>query len=113
MLANVTCLCLENFSAGYWTFTERLFSCEINFSRWLFGFSFLFRLRVSLLEFEADIFLVVQHEKRFEWPALARNELLKQIRFAAREQFVHLFSLDWSLQNDFAGSEVARLVRAH
>src|SRR6476619_1936344 len=112
MLANVTRLGLKNFSAGNWAFAKRLFSCEINFSCWLFRFSFLFRLRVSLLEFEADIFLVVQHEKCFEWPALARNELFKQIRFAAREQFVHLFSLDWSLQNDFAGSEVARLVRA-
>src|SRR6476619_1185640 len=112
MFANVTSLSFKNFSAGYWAFAERLFSCEINFCCRLFGFSFLFRLRVTLLEFKADIFLVVQHEKRFEWPALARNELLKQIRFAAREQFVHLFSLDWSLQNDFAGSEVARLVRA-
>jgi hypothetical protein len=87
-------------------------SCEINFCVRLFRFSFLFRFRVALLEFKADIFLVGQYEKRFERPALARNEPFKQIRFAAREQFVHLFSLDWSLQNDFTGSEVARLVRA-
>src|SRR6476620_11183799 len=112
MLADVTHLSLKNFSAGYWTFAERLFSCEINFYCRLFWFSFFFRFLVTLLEFKADIFLIVQHEKRFEWPALARNELFKQIRFAAGEQFVHLFSLDWSLQNDFAGSEVARLVRA-
>src|SRR6476620_11264877 len=112
MLANVTRLSFKNFSAGYWTFTERLLSCEINFCCRLFGFSFLFRFRVTLLEFQPDIFLVVQHEKRFEWSALAGNEPFKQIRFAAREQFVHLFSLDWSLQNDFARSEVARLVRA-
>src|SRR6476469_6126942 len=112
MFANVTSLSFKNFSAGDWALAERLFSREINFCCRLFGFSFLFRLRVSLLEFEADIFLVVQHEKRFEWPALARNEPFKQIGFAAREQFVHLFSLDWSLQNDFARSEVAGPVRA-
>src|SRR6266403_2130868 len=112
MLADVTRLSLKNFSAGYWTFAEGFLACEINFRDRLFRFSFLFRFRVALLEFKADIFLVVQHEKRFEWPALARNELFKQIRFAAREQFVHLFSLDWSLQNDFSRSEVARLVRA-
>src|SRR4026209_327349 len=112
MLADVTRLSLKNFSAGYWTFAKGLFSCEINFRNRLFGLSFLFRSWLALLEFKADIFLVVQHKKRFEWPALARNKPFKQIRFAAREQFVHLFSLDWSLQDDLAGSEVARLVRA-
>src|SRR5919106_5636586 len=108
MLANVTRFSLKNFSAGYWTFAERFLACEINFRDRLFRFSFLFRFWLALLEFKADIFLVGQYEKSFEWPALARNEPFKQIRFAAREQFVHLFSLDWSLQNDFAGSEVAR-----
>src|SRR4029453_9709552 len=107
MLANVTRLSFKNFSAGYWAFAERLFSCEINFCGRLFRFSFLFRFWLPLLEFKADIFLVGQYQKRFEWPALARNEPFKQIRFAACEQFVHLFSLDWSLQNHFSRSEVA------
>src|SRR6476619_5855454 len=112
MLANVTRLSLKNFSAGYWTFTDRFFACEIHLRHRFFGFSFLFRFGVTFLEFEADIFLIVQHKKRFEWPALARNEAFKQIGFAAGEQFVHLLSLDCSLQNDFARSEVAGLVRA-
>src|SRR4030095_7328335 len=106
MLANITRLSLKNFSAGYWAFANWLFSCEINFRCRLFGLSFFFPFRVALLEFKADIFLVVQHQKGFERPALAGNEPFKQIRFAGREQFVHLFSLDWSLQNDFAGPEV-------
>ena len=110
MLANVIRLSLKNFSAGYWTFAERLLACEINLRDRLFRFSFLFRFWLALFEFKADIFLVGQYEKRFEWPALARNEPFKQIRFAAREQFVHLFSLDWSLQNDFSRSEVAGFV---
>src|SRR5215216_5983337 len=112
MLANVTCVSLKYFSAGDWTFAERLFACKINSRRWLFRLSFLFRFRITFLEFKADIFFVGQYEKRFEWPALARNESFKQICFTAREQFVHLFSLDWSLQNDFSRSEVAGFVWA-
>src|SRR5215471_3468960 len=112
MLADVTRVGFKNFSTGYWAFADRLFSCEINFCGRLFGFSFLLRLRVALLEFKADIFLVGQYEKRFERPAFAGNEPFKQIGFAAREKFVHLFSLDWSLQNDFARSEVAGFVLA-
>ena len=111
-LANVTGLSFKNFSAGYWAFAERFLACEINFRDRLFGFSFFFRFRLALLEFKAYIFLIGHHEKRFERSALAGNEPFKQIRFAAREQFVHLFALDRSLQNDFAGSEVAGLVRA-
>src|SRR4030095_14543007 len=107
MLANVTRLSLNNFSARYWTFAERFLACEINLRDWLFRFSFLFRFWLALLGFEAHLFFFGQYEKRFEWPALARNEPFKQIRFAGSEQFVHLFSLDWSLQNDFAGSEIA------
>src|SRR5262245_32529865 len=112
MLADVTGLSLKNLSAGYWAFAEWLFSCEINFGGRFFRLSFLFRLRVTLLEFKPDSFLVGQYEKRLEWPPLAGNEPFKQIGFATGEQFVHLFSLNRSLQNDFAGSEVAGFVRA-
>jgi hypothetical protein len=112
MLANVSGLGLKDFTAGYWTFAERLFSCEINFRDRLFRFSFSFCFRLALLEFKADIFLVGQHEKCFERSALAGNKALEQIRFATREQLLHLFALDRPLQNDFARSEIAGLVRA-
>src|SRR3954451_19331557 len=102
MLAHVTGLSLKNFSAGYRAFAQRFLACEINLRSRLSRFSFLFCFRVPLLEFKTDIFLVGDYEKRFERPALARNEAFEQIRFSAREQFVHLFSLDWPLQNDFA-----------
>src|SRR5205823_9909299 len=94
MLADITCLSLENFSTGHWTFANRFFSCEIDFRNRLFGFSFLLRLRVAFLEFEADVFLIRQHEKRFERPTLSGNESFKQISFPGREQFLHLFALD-------------------
>src|SRR3982751_2525739 len=112
MLANVTRLSLKNFSAGRRAFAERFLACEINLRSRLSRFSFLFRFWITFLELESHIFLIVQHEKRFERPTLAGNEALKQIRFSAREQFVHLFSLDWPLQNDFARSEIAALIRA-
>src|SRR5919198_4623965 len=112
MLANITRLSLKNLSTRDRTFAERFFSCEINFCGRLFGFSLLFRFRLALLDLKTNIFLVVQHEKCFERPAFAGNEPLEQIRFAAREQFIHLFSLDWPLQNDFARSEVAGFVWA-
>src|SRR5207249_11224953 len=78
----------------------------------LFGLPFSFRLRLALFEFEAHVFLVGQHEKRFEWPAFARNETLDQIRFAGAKQFLHLFAFHRLLQNDFSGPEVARFVWA-
>src|SRR5207249_9531416 len=99
MLANVSSVSLKNFSTGHWTFANKFFPSEINFRRRLFGFSFLFRFWVALLEFEADIFLVGQHEKRFKWSAFAGNKPFKQIRFAYREQFLHLFALDRPLQD--------------
>src|SRR5215472_12496859 len=108
MLADVTRVGFKNFSTGYWAFADRLFSCEINFCGRFFRFSFLLRLRVAFLEFKPDIFLVGQYEKRFEWSALAGDEPFEQIGSAARKQFVHLFSLDRSLQDDFARAEVAR-----
>src|SRR5690348_2822058 len=112
MLANVTRLSLKNFSAGYRAFAERFLACEINLRSRLSRLSFFFCFRVPLLELETHIFLLVQHEKRFERPALAGNETLKQIRFSGREQFVHLFPLDCPLQNDFARSEIAALIWA-
>src|SRR5215470_4502995 len=112
MLANVTGFNLKDSSAGYWTFAERLLACEINFRHGFLWFSVLSRFRLTLLEFKADIFFVGQYQKRFERPALAGNESFKQIRFSAFEQFVHLFSLDWSLQNDFSRSEVTVFVWA-
>src|SRR5215471_8055450 len=111
ILANVAGLSLKNSSAGYWAFAEGLLACEINFYCRLFRFSRLFRFWFALFEFESDIFLVGQHEKCFKRPALAGDKLFKQIRFTCSEQFLHLFALDRSLQNDFARSEVARLVR--
>src|SRR5262245_48191134 len=112
MLANVAGLSLKHFSAGYWAFAERLFSCEIDFRGRLFGFPFFLCFQLTLLESKADIFLVGQDEKCFEWPALAGNKALEQIRFAGREQFVHLLSLDRSLQDDFARTEITRFIRA-
>ena len=64
MLANVSGLSLKDFSTRYWAFAERLLACEINFRGRLLRFSFPFRFRLTLLEFKADILLVVQHEKR-------------------------------------------------
>src|SRR5919109_2520145 len=98
MLANVSGLSLKDFSAGYWAFAKRFSACEIDFCDRLFGFAFLFRFWLALLEFKADIFFVVQHEKCFERPALAGNESFKQIRFTCREQFLHLFAFDRPLQ---------------
>ena len=112
MFANVSGVPLKNSSIGYWAFAKRFFACEINFHDRLFGFSFLFRFWLALLEFEADVFLVVQHEKRFEWSALAGNKALEQICPTGGEQFLHLFRLDRPLQDDFARSEIAGLVRA-
>src|SRR6516162_5310040 len=97
-------------SAGYWAFTEGFLACEINFCCRLFRFSLLFRFWFALFEFESDIFLFGQHEKCLKRPALAGNKLFKQIRFTCSEQFIHLFALDRPLQNEFARSEVARLV---
>src|SRR5436305_15270802 len=105
-------LSLSYLSAGYLSLAEPLFSCEINFCGLFFGLSFPFRLRATFLELETDIFFVGQDEKRFEWPTLAGNESFKQIRFAVNEQFVHLFSLNRPLQNDFSRSEVARFLWA-
>src|SRR5437899_2439196 len=104
MLANVTGISLENLSTAHWAVAERLFACEINFRDRLLGFSFFLRFRLALLEFEADVFLVVQNQERFERSALAGNKPLKQIRFAGREQFLHLLAFDGSLQDDFARS---------
>src|SRR6266481_3872775 len=112
MFANVSSVRLKNFSTAYWTFAERLFPCEINFCDRLFRFSFFLRFWVALLEFEADVFLVVQHEIRLERSALAGNEAVEQICFSGREQFLHLFALDRPLQDHFARSEIARLIRA-
>src|SRR5262249_9215400 len=94
MLADVSGLSLKDFSTGYWAFAERFFACEIDFRVWFFGFSFFLRFWVALLEFESDTFLIIQNEKRFERPAFARNEPFQQIRFAGREQLLHLFLLD-------------------
>src|SRR5947207_7483864 len=112
MLADVPGVGLENFAAAHWTFANWLLACEINFNGWLFRFSFSLRFWIPLLEFEADVFLIRQHEKRFERPALSGNESFKQISFPGREQFLHLFALDRSLQDHFAGSEIADLVWA-
>src|SRR6266567_1531069 len=111
MLANVTAVSLKNFSTAHGTFAERFFACEINFCDRFLRFSVLFRFRVALLEFEADVFLIGQHEKRFERPALSRNEPFEQVGLAGREQFLHLFALDRPLQDHFARPEIARLVR--
>src|SRR2546423_13602876 len=111
MLANVSGVRLEDFSAAHWTFAERLFACQIDFRGRLFGFSFLFRFWIALLEFEADIFFVVQNEKCLKRSAFAGNETLKQVRLPVREQFLHLFAFDRPLQDHFARSEIARLVR--
>src|SRR5713101_2439859 len=111
MLANVTDISFENLSTAHWTFANWLLACEINFDGWLFRFSFSLRFWIPLLEFDADAFLFVQHQKRFERPALAGNETLEQICFASREQFLHLFALDRPLQDHFARPEIARLVR--
>src|SRR5215470_8271520 len=113
MLANVSGLSLKDLSTGYWAFAKRFLACEINFCCWLLRFSFLFRFRLTFLEFEADIFLIGQHEKRFEGPAFAGNKALEQVGLAGGEQFVHLLTLDWSLQDDFARSEIAGLVRPY
>src|SRR5438477_8451400 len=93
MFANVSGVPLKNSSTGYWAFAERFFACEINFHDRLFGFSFVFRLWLALLEFEADVFLVVQPEKRFEWFVFPGNKALEQICPPRGEQFLYLFLL--------------------
>src|SRR3954469_5186591 len=112
MLANITRVSVKNASTAHGTVAEQFFAAEINFLDRLFGFSFCLWFRVTLLEFEADILFVRQHEKCFEGSALARNEALKQICFPGRQQFLHLFALDWPLQYHFARSEIARLIGA-
>src|SRR5436305_3999355 len=111
MLANVSGVHLEDFSAAHWTFAERFFACEIDFRGRLCGFSLLFRFWIALLEFEADILLIVQHEKCLKRSAFAGNETLKQVRLTGSEHFLHLFAFDRSLQDHFARWEIARLVR--
>src|ERR1700745_3959651 len=112
MLANVTGLSLKNFSAGYWTFAERLFPSKIDLCRRLFGFSFLFHFRVALFEFKTDVSLAGHHENLFECSALARDETLEQIGPAAGEQFLHLIAVHRSLEDDLARSKIARLIWA-
>src|SRR5215471_4353146 len=101
MLANVTLLSLKNFATAHWAVAKRFLAGEINFFDRLFRFSFFLRFRLALLEFKADISLIVQNKKRFERPALAGDEPFKQIGLASREQFLHLFALDRSLQDHF------------
>src|SRR5439155_21310912 len=104
-------LSFKNFPATLGTFAHRLLSGEINFRRSNPGLSFSFRLRLAFLNFKAEIFFVGQHEKGIERPALARDETLEQVRSSRREQFLHLFALNRSLQNDLARSIIAAFCR--
>src|SRR5205823_4029944 len=45
--------------------------------------------RFSYREFESD-FAVLELQVRREWPAFLRNKLRQKVRFAGRDQFLHL-----------------------
>src|SRR4030095_11587172 len=113
MLTNVAILSFKNLSAAFWTFAKRFFACEIDFGDWFLGLSFFFGLWLAPFKFEADIFLVGLHQECFERSAFARNEAREQIGLAGTEQFFHLLGIYRLLQNDFAGSKVARLIGAN
>src|SRR4029077_7287849 len=96
--------------AALWTFAERFFAREIDFGGRFLGLSFFFCLWLALFKFEADVFLVGHYQEGFERSAFAGNEAREQIGLAGVEQFFYLLGIYRLLQNDFAGSKVARLI---
>src|SRR5438876_12350466 len=98
MFTNIAVFRFKNVATAFRAFAEGLLSCEINFRGSGLGLAFSFRLWLALFEFEADVFFVGHHQKRFERSALARNETLQQIGPTGREQFFHLLALHRSSQ---------------
>src|SRR6185437_12438509 len=112
-LTDVAILGFENLSAALWTFSKRFFTGEIDFGDRFPGLSFFFCLWVALFEFEADVFLIGDDQECFEWSAFAGNEARKQIGPASAEQFFYLLGVYRLLEDDFACSKVACLIRAN
>src|SRR4051812_8112420 len=82
------------------------FSRSLSLDR-TFGFR---SFRRSRGEFELG-FSVFENEKCGERPVLLGNEFMQQVGLAGGQKFDHLFARHVALQNDFAGTEIARFVR--
>src|ERR1043166_2234900 len=88
--------------------------CRIRFSRSRFGLGFSFgRFGFAGCELELHLpFFFVVNEEGGERTSFFGNEFVQEVRLAGLEELDDLRRFDLALQNNFAGAEVAGLVRA-